>query len=79
MILLAQHTTYAYAVGITSHLKYLREIRKAKDGCSSQLLLDFLEGSSSSSSPFELSFLKAFNDWSHDGTKTSDKSPLKNG
>jgi len=35
MILLAQHTTYAYAGGVTSHLKYLREIGKAKDWDSS--------------------------------------------
>jgi len=41
MIFLAQHTTYAYAGGITSHLKYLLEIRKAKDWDSSQLFLDF--------------------------------------
>ena len=59
-IFFAQHTTYAYAGGVTSHLKYLQEIKKAKDWGSSQLLLDLLEGSSSSSSPFELPFLKAF-------------------
>jgi len=30
MILLAQHTTYAYAGGVTSPLKYFREIKKGR-------------------------------------------------
>ena len=51
--------------------------KEAKGWGSSQLLLDFLEGFSSSSSPFELFFLKAFNNWG--GTKTSDKSLIKSG
>ena len=79
MILLAQRTAYAYAEKVTSHLKYLREIRKVKNWGSSQLVLDFLESSSSSFSPFELLFFKAFSNWGHNDTKTSDKSPIKRG
>jgi len=58
-------------------LQIFREIEKAKDLGSSQLLFDFLKSSSSRLRPFEFSVLKTISNQTHNSVKSPNKPPIQ--